>query len=120
MQTNDGRVITGLVSPQTDGSIVVLGANGQKTTLQERRKWKTVSPSKKSAMPDGLLNHLTLEEIAHLFAFLNQPPNSHLTSRRPNNSSDSAGDSSGFVYTTLLVWRLAACSSHTADRRRGM
>ena len=34
----------------------------------------TITPIKKSAMPEGLLNPLTLEEIADLFAYLKQPP----------------------------------------------
>jgi hypothetical protein len=33
-------------------------------------------------MPDGLLNTLTLEEIADLFAYLNEPQRSAITSRR--------------------------------------
>jgi putative heme-binding domain-containing protein len=81
---SDGRIITGLVSPQADGSLVILTTTGQKTTLKSDEV-ETVSPSKKSAMPDGLLNTLTLEEIAHLFAYLNQPPKAHLSSRRPNS-----------------------------------
>jgi putative heme-binding domain-containing protein len=84
IQGKDGRVISGLVSPQADGSIVVLTASGQKVTLKADEV-DNVLPSKKSAMPDGLLNQLTLEEVAHLFAYLNLPPDAHLTSRRPNN-----------------------------------
>ncbi|MCC7085455.1 MAG: HEAT repeat domain-containing protein [Pirellulales bacterium] len=84
VQTTDGRVMTGLVSPQADGSMIILSSNGQKTTIKNNEV-ESISPSKKSAMPDGLLNHLTLEEIAHLFSYLNQPPNSHLTSRRGNS-----------------------------------
>jgi putative heme-binding domain-containing protein len=84
VQGKDGRVITGLVSPQADGSMVVLTTSGQKVTLKADEV-DNVLPSKKSAMPDGLLNQLTLEEVAHLFAYLNLPPDAHLTSRRPNN-----------------------------------
>lgn len=84
VNAKDGRMISGLVSQQADGSLVVLMSNGQKATLQSDEV-DEILPSKKSAMPDGLLNNLTLEEIAHLFAYLNQPPNAHLTSRRPNN-----------------------------------
>ena len=39
----------------------------------------------KSAMPEGLLKQLTLEQGAQLCANLNQPPDAHLTSRRQNN-----------------------------------
>lgn len=83
--TTDGRSLTGLVAPQADGSLVVLQSNGQKTTIAAREVDQTL-PSKVSAMPEGLLNPLTLEEIANLFAFLNQPPGASLTSRRPDGS----------------------------------
>ena len=35
---------------------------------------ESIVPSKKSAMPEGLFNTLTLAEIADLFAYLAQPP----------------------------------------------
>ena len=41
-----------------------------------------IVPSKKSAMPEGLLNPLSLEEIAALFAYLSEPPQASVTSRR--------------------------------------
>ena len=78
----NGRRITGLVAPQSDGSLVVLQSNGQKATIASGDVEQTL-PSKVSAMPEGLMNSLTLEEIANLFAFLNTPPHASLTSRRP-------------------------------------
>ena len=44
-----------------------------------------ISRSKISAMPDGLLNSLNLEEIADLFAYLNSPTRSEVT-RRPGKA----------------------------------
>jgi putative membrane-bound dehydrogenase-like protein len=41
-----------------------------------------IVPRKGSAMPDGLLNVLTLQQVADLFAFLNKPPRTMVTSRR--------------------------------------
>jgi hypothetical protein len=40
-----------------------------------------ILPSKISAMPEGLLNTLTLEDIANLFAYLNQGPPTNVVSR---------------------------------------
>jgi putative heme-binding domain-containing protein len=82
IETKNGRVINGMVADQPDGSIVVLMSNGEKVTLEKSEIEKT-SPSRTSAMPKGLLNALTLEEIGELFAFLQQQPKSNLTSRRP-------------------------------------
>src|SRR5690606_34153665 len=71
--TVDGRRFSGLVAPQSDGSIIVLQSNGQKVPLAAE-EIELTEPSKTSAMPDGLLNTLSLEEVAHLFAYLSQPP----------------------------------------------
>jgi putative heme-binding domain-containing protein len=83
--TTDGRSINGLVAPQPDGSIIVLQSNGQKAAIA-KSEIDQLLPSKISAMPEGLLNPLTLEEIADLFAYLNQSPGSSLTSRRPDGA----------------------------------
>ena len=83
--TTDGRSITGLVAPQADGSLIVLQSSGQKATIAASEVDQTL-PSKISAMPEGLLNPLSLEEIADLFAYLNQPPGASLTSRRPDGA----------------------------------
>ncbi len=69
--TTDGRSITGLAALQADGSLIVLQSNGQKASIQAADIEKII-PSKVSAMPEGLLNSLTLEEIADLFSYLNQ------------------------------------------------
>ncbi|HEX3725718.1 MAG TPA: HEAT repeat domain-containing protein [Pirellulales bacterium] len=70
--TTDGKTYTGLVGPTADG-VVVLQANTEKATIA-KADIDTIVPSKKSAMPDGLFNTLSLEEIADLFAYLAQPP----------------------------------------------
>jgi hypothetical protein len=41
-----------------------------------------INPTKLSAMPEGLLDTLTLEEIADLFEFLTSPPQSGIA-RKP-------------------------------------
>lgn len=96
--TTDGKVILGLVAQQNDGSYVILQPNAQKATLR-KDDVDTIAVSKQSAMPEGLLNNVTLQEIADLFAYLNsggrsltdftaespsQGLNTNLQSRRPN------------------------------------
>ncbi len=83
--TTDGRNITGLAAPQSDGSIVVMQSNGQKITI-EKDKIDQIVPSKVSAMPEGLLNTLSLEDIANLFAFLNQQPQTMSIGSKPADS----------------------------------
>jgi putative membrane-bound dehydrogenase-like protein len=77
---NDGRVLSGMVSPVGDGSLIVLDANGQKVAVNKDEIESTVR-NKVSSMPEGLLNKLTIEEVADLFAYLNQPPQSELAKR---------------------------------------
>ncbi len=81
--TTDGRNINGLVTTQPDGSTIVLQTNGQKVTIPAG-DIESMTPCKISAMPEGLLNTMTLEDIANLFAFLSTPPQTDLTSRRPD------------------------------------
>ncbi len=72
--TVDGRTIAGMVSPTGDGSIIVLQPNGEKLKLT-KDQIADAKRAKHSAMPDGLLNTLTLEEVADLFAYLTKTPN---------------------------------------------
>ena len=86
--TKDGRTLTGMVSPTGNGSLVDLAS--------QRREGRSVggssrinTRSKISAMPDGLLNKLTLEQVADLFAYLNKPPSDELNlSRRPARTAE--------------------------------
>lgn len=77
----DGRTIWGLAAIQPDGSIVVLQSNAQRITVA-KDEIDEIHASKKSAMPEGLLNPLTLEEIADLFAYLGQSPDAKISNRR--------------------------------------
>ena len=81
--TNGGKTYAGLVVPAGDEAIVVLQSNGEKTTVDNDDISET-APSKKSAMPDGLLNTLTLDEIADLFAYLNKPVQSTKVTVKPS------------------------------------
>jgi putative heme-binding domain-containing protein len=69
--TTDGKTYTGLVGPTGDG-VVVLQANAEKANVT-KGEIEEIVPSKKSAMPEGLFNNLSLEEIADLFAYLARP-----------------------------------------------
>jgi putative membrane-bound dehydrogenase-like protein len=69
--TTDGKVLTGIVAPAGDDAIVVLQPNTQKATLPKSQV-ESIVPSKVSAMPEGLLNHLQMQDIADLFAYLNR------------------------------------------------
>jgi len=66
--TNDGLTHTGLAVEQGD-AFVVLSTDGTKTVVKKSEIDETV-PSQTSGMPEGLLDALTLSEIADLFAYL--------------------------------------------------
>ena len=70
--TLDGRQFTGLVGPAGE-DIIVLQSTGEKVTVAKGNIDEIV-PSKKSAMPEGLFNALSLQEIADLFAYMAKPP----------------------------------------------
>jgi len=69
VQTERGMQFTGVVGEAGVGAIIVLQSNGEKITIP-RNEIAQISPSPKSGMPEGLLNTLSLEEIADLFAYL--------------------------------------------------
>ncbi|MFO0869017.1 MAG: HEAT repeat domain-containing protein [Pirellulales bacterium] len=84
--TASGRKYTGLVAPGAAGEKIVLQSNGQKVTVKEE-EIEEVLPSKVSAMPAGLLNDLSQQEIADLFAYLLHPPQDALAKRRVSDGS---------------------------------
>lgn len=79
--TKDGKSYTGMVAPRGDGSLVILQATGDQVIVAEQSIEQTVR-NKTSAMPDGLLNTLSVEDIADLFAYLANPPGEAVV-RRP-------------------------------------
>jgi putative heme-binding domain-containing protein len=82
IRTTDGRTFTGLVVPGAAGETIVCLPTGERLSLAPRQIEAT-RPSKISAMPDGLLDPLTLEEIADLFAYLQRSTTSSSLTRRP-------------------------------------
>ncbi len=85
VQTIDGRSLAGLVSTAADGSLIVLQSDGNKIMLAADNIESTTT-SKKSVMPEGLLNSLTQEQIADLFAYLGTPPSTVSARRQPINA----------------------------------
>ena len=65
----DGRLFSGLLTPAVGSQVVVMQSNGETVTVPEG-EITDLNPSNVSAMPAGLLNELSLQEIADLFAFL--------------------------------------------------
>jgi putative heme-binding domain-containing protein len=68
-----GKTYTGIAARHADGSMTVLQADMQKVELAAE-DIEDVRTSKTSAMPEGLLNKLTLDQVADLFAFLMKSP----------------------------------------------
>ena len=67
--TSDGRTISGLLTPAPGGHVIVMQSTGETVTTKEDDV-EELTPTNVSSMPSGLLNDLTLQEIADLFAFL--------------------------------------------------
>jgi putative membrane-bound dehydrogenase-like protein len=69
VQTTDGRLLTGLLSEQTAGSITLLGAREARTTIA-RAKIESIQESTVSLMPENLLRDLKPTEVRDLFSYL--------------------------------------------------
>ncbi|MGD9723188.1 MAG: PVC-type heme-binding CxxCH protein [Pirellulales bacterium] len=73
VHTTEGRVLTGLLVDQSLGSVTLLDAKNQRTTVpRERIEVMTESPT--SLMPDNLLATLRPQELRDLFAYLQSDP----------------------------------------------
>ncbi len=66
--TRSGQTFTGVTAAEGD-DLVILQANGEKARVA-RYEIDEALPSRKSSMPDGLLEHLSRDEVADLFAYL--------------------------------------------------
>jgi putative heme-binding domain-containing protein len=64
----DDRVLSGIILNQTD-RMVTIQTPSEKLTL-EKSGIENIKPSQLSMMPDGLLNNLSEEQTANLFAYL--------------------------------------------------
>jgi len=71
--TDEGQSYTGIIGDGGNGELVVLQLDGAKVRVPKKAVEQTI-PSKVSAMPEGLLNDLTLQEITDLMVFLRKTP----------------------------------------------
>ncbi len=78
--TKDGKSYTGMVAPTGEDSFTVLQVNGEKVVVA-REDIEQTTRTKVSAMPEGLLNTLSLEDIADLFSYLTSAPSQNLAGR---------------------------------------
>ncbi|MDP6444976.1 MAG: HEAT repeat domain-containing protein [Pirellulaceae bacterium] len=72
INTEGGKTYVGIVAPGAEGELIVLQPNGEKAIILEDDVAEE-KPSKISAMPKGLLDTLSLDEIADLFAYMMTP-----------------------------------------------
>jgi putative heme-binding domain-containing protein len=79
--TANGKTYTGIAAKNADGGMTVLQTDGQKVELAAA-DIEDVQPSKVSAMPEGLVNRLSLEQIADLFAYLMNAPEPSVARRK--------------------------------------
>ncbi|MCG8450941.1 MAG: HEAT repeat domain-containing protein [Pirellulales bacterium] len=67
----NGRTYTGMVVPRGRVGVTVLLTSGEKVELSHA-DIDDIQPHSQSPMPSGLLNALTLQQVADLFAYLEQ------------------------------------------------
>lgn len=65
----DGTVLTGYLESQQDDQIVLKSTDGKSHTIN-RSEIEKMSPQATSLMPDGILEKLTDQQVADLFAYL--------------------------------------------------
>ena len=73
IEANDGEMLAGIVAAQSDTSITLRRAAGEESTVL-RRNIKTLTNTKTSLMPPGLLGGLTPQQVADLITFIRQSP----------------------------------------------
>lgn len=78
--TEDGQQITGLVVDEKNSPYVVMTSTGQHVKV-ERDEVEDIRKSNLSHMPEGLLNELSLSQVADLFGYLVKGPRTNLASR---------------------------------------
>ena len=78
--TAGGKTYTGIVAKNADGSLTVLQSDARKVQLKADEV-EDIQPCKVSAMPEGLANRLSLEQIGDLFAYLMKAPEPSIAGR---------------------------------------
>lgn len=87
IETLDGQTLSGLVTRDSQNNYVVLQPDGTKRTVAEADV-DGIAPSDVSSMPEGLINHLSSEEVVDLMAFLTQGVAAPIATR-PSDSGSS-------------------------------
>jgi len=78
--TEDGQQYTGLVVDEKNSPYVVMTSNGQLVKVQ-RDEVEDIRMSRLSHMPEGLLNELSLSQVADLFGYLAKGSRTNVASR---------------------------------------
>lgn len=81
VQTTDGRVLTGLLVAQSAGSVTLLDAKNERTTIP-RDDVAVIAESPLSLMPENLLKPLGPQELRDLFAYLQFEQEEKATGKR--------------------------------------
>jgi putative heme-binding domain-containing protein len=71
--TRDGRVLSGVLAENSGGRVTVLDAKGVRTPLGQDEV-ESVKPADASLMPEGILQHLSDQDVRDLFAYLRSEP----------------------------------------------
>jgi putative heme-binding domain-containing protein len=67
--TNEGRILTGILSSETASSIILLGPEGRRESVL-RGDIDHLQSTGKSLMPDGLEKEITEQDLSDLLAFI--------------------------------------------------
>ena len=86
--TDEGLSYTGIVGSGGTDSLLVLQKDGTKIRVPVDTVEQTI-PSKVSAMPEGLIDGLSLQEVTDLVAFLQQSPEARMAQKTDSNSESS-------------------------------
>ncbi len=78
----NGKTYTGIAAKNANGDMTVLQSDGTKVQVAAD-DIEEVQASKASSMPEGLLNTLTLEQVADLFAYMMNAPEPGVAARGP-------------------------------------
>lgn len=78
--TLDGKILVGMVSEQSDGTLVIRDARNN-TTMIAAADVDQILPSTSSIMPSGLIDSLTLQEISDMMAYLGVVPSAEIATR---------------------------------------
>ena len=77
--TVDGMTMVGTTSTGLDGSLVVLNSDGEKVKLAAN-EIDDIRDHDQSSMPEGLLDSMTLKDVADLVAYLSKSPRDRVAS----------------------------------------